>query len=210
MARLAIFSDVHGNYQGLLETLADAESRGATEFICLGDVAERCDEGGAPCIDLLQKRAILTVRGNHDENELDCLTPEENRWLRQLPFTHTRGDLLFIHISPDLRDQGRGIDSEVRAAIAFEDNPDFRIAFVGHTHIPALFREVRGMGLSAHLPEWSYGAPVPLEKTERYIVAVGAVGYPRDGMARLRYVIFDEETSAVEFIRIKGTLLPFY
>lgn len=61
----AILSDIHGNLEALRAVLADIESRGITEIVCLGDVI---GYGPNPreCLDLIRGADIL-VRGNHED-----------------------------------------------------------------------------------------------------------------------------------------------
>ncbi len=64
----AIVSDIHGNLEALEAVLADIESQGVTEVICLGDVI---GYGPNPCqcIDRVMEFAIC-ILGNHDQGAL--------------------------------------------------------------------------------------------------------------------------------------------
>ncbi|MFA7037064.1 MAG: metallophosphoesterase, partial [Methanosarcina sp.] len=59
--RLLLIADIHGNYEALRTVLDVPYDRA----VCLGDIV---DYGPDPdrCIDLLQKKNITTIRGNHD------------------------------------------------------------------------------------------------------------------------------------------------
>ena len=48
-----------------------------------------------------------------------------------------------------------------------------------------------------------------LDKSDRYIISFGAVGYPRGGGKFMRYGIFDQQKYQLEFIKLEGELLPF-
>jgi predicted phosphodiesterase len=68
--RLLLISDIHANLEAL-ETVLEIPHDKA---ICLGDIV---DYGPEPdkCIDLLRKKAIPTIRGNHDNAvafKVDC------------------------------------------------------------------------------------------------------------------------------------------
>ena len=68
--RLLLIADIHGNYEALQTVLEIPHDRA----ICLGDIV---DYGPDPdkCIDLLRKKAIPTIRGNHDNAvafKVDC------------------------------------------------------------------------------------------------------------------------------------------
>lgn len=67
--RIAVFSDIHSNWQALQATLADAEQQGAEELWCLGDVVgygpapARCWSQLAHSVDL---PSGTWIAGNHD------------------------------------------------------------------------------------------------------------------------------------------------
>ena len=64
MVKRAILSDIHGNLEALTAVLADAESQGVTQWICLGDVV---GYGPNPleCIERIMQFDVC-VLGNHD------------------------------------------------------------------------------------------------------------------------------------------------
>src|SRR5260370_5332409 len=115
--KIAIFSDIHANWQALEAVLRDCPP--TDETLCLGDVV---GYGGDPkrCIDEVTRRGWLTLVGNHDRA---CTDPEilewvnddaaavvrwtvdtigEDRiaWLRGLPDSHVERDVLLVHASP--------------------------------------------------------------------------------------------------------------
>lgn len=48
-----------------------------------------------------------------------------------------------------------------------------------------------------------------LDPADRYIVCFGAIGYPRSHGKYIRYGVHDRSDSTVEFVKIRGPLLPF-
>lgn len=62
---LAIISDIHSNLEALRAVLADIDGREVQRIYCLGDVVGYGPEPG-PCLDLLMRRAQVTLMGNHD------------------------------------------------------------------------------------------------------------------------------------------------
>lgn len=73
-----------------------------------------------------------------------------------------------------------------------------QLCFVGHTHIPSVFRlEGDGRLGIAHMPA---GASHPVGP-ERLIVNPGSVGQPRDRDPRAAYMIYDTDRATIEWLR---------
>ena len=67
MRRIAIISDIHGNLAALEAVLVDIDTIYKTdEIYCLGDLVDAAPYHNE-VIQLIKKRGILTVMGNHDE-----------------------------------------------------------------------------------------------------------------------------------------------
>jgi putative phosphoesterase len=64
--KLAVFSDIHGNIQGLRAVLQDIESRGADIVWCGGDLVGYGANPGQ-VIEEIQRRGIPTIMGNYDD-----------------------------------------------------------------------------------------------------------------------------------------------
>jgi putative phosphoesterase len=64
--KLAVFSDIHGNIQGLHAVLNDIERRGADVIWCGGDLVGYGANPGE-VIDEIRRRGIPTVMGNYDD-----------------------------------------------------------------------------------------------------------------------------------------------
>src|ERR1700719_4423390 len=64
--RYGIISDVHSNIEALRAVLAELDSLGHDELVCLGDIV---GYGPSPneCCDLLLERKCVSIAGNHDE-----------------------------------------------------------------------------------------------------------------------------------------------
>lgn len=203
--KIAIISDIHGNVEALQSMLQMIDMRGAQRIYCLGDVV---GYGGSPneCVELLRRRNIRTVAGNHDKAVLGELSiddfstaakegvlwtrrvlNEENRpFLAALEMSFIDQDALFVHSSPDEPEEFRYLLSLGHALESF-GAMTVPLCFVGHTHRPAIFCE-----------NGTTGAVVPGVRT---IVNVGSVGQPRDGDARSCCVLFDTESREVEYLR---------
>ncbi|MBW4497939.1 MAG: metallophosphoesterase [Oscillatoria princeps RMCB-10] len=99
MDKIAIISDIHGNWAGLQAVLADIEGCRCDRIVCLGDLVD----GGNfndEVVRFVRDNQIVCVRGNHDEfNDLD-LAEDVRSFLMQLPESVAEDDAVYTHISP--------------------------------------------------------------------------------------------------------------
>lgn len=202
--RTAIISDIHGNWAGLQVVLDHIEQAQVDRILCLGDLVDGGDENEA-VIEFMRSNNIASVRGNHDEINNCQLSKKDQQWLNELPEDMIEDDVIFTHISP--RQRRRKITTSIEAWNVF-DETKYRLVFVGHNHFPALFSEKYdeyGDSLSHPVDNECHS----LQPDDRYVVTVGAVGYPRGGGRFLRYGIFDSIAQTIEFCKVPGPLLPY-
>ena len=105
--RIAIISDIHGNYEALKATFEDIEKRNVDQIICLGDIIGK---GHHPkeCVKLVREKCEISLMGNNDRyftnlNNIDNMgeverkrkiwnynltSDEEKEYLRKLEFSH--------------------------------------------------------------------------------------------------------------------------
>ena len=216
--RYAIFSDVHAYPPALEKVLADAETQRADVNICLGDVVGYGpDPVGA--VSLCRAACDAVVAGNHDAavaQRIDArafiaraqeavnwhrskLSKADIEWLEGLPMSDVREDFVAVHGELHQRDgrlaagfgyvlEAFGADT-VFAALP----PEIELVFIGHTHVADVWTQ-RGRGMVRQ------AMPTDFVRTPgtRYIVNVGAVGYPRFER-ETTYVIYDSGTGRVSF-----------
>lgn len=99
--RIAVVSDVHGNFLALDAVLDDIQQRGVDLIVNLGDSLSGALYPAATAA-LLMDRNILSVRGNHERQVLEGdpermgasdrlaheqITDDQRRWMSQLPLT---------------------------------------------------------------------------------------------------------------------------
>lgn len=65
MKKIALFSDIHGNYQVLSSILDDIKKDNFFEVICLGDVVGIGPES-SECLDLIMNTNVTMLLGNHE------------------------------------------------------------------------------------------------------------------------------------------------
>lgn len=213
--RVLIIADIHANLVALETVVRDA---GPVDTIwCLGDVV---GYGPRPneCSAWVEEHAAITVVGNHDWaclGRLDLdefndvahaatlwtisqLTPHTNTWLDSLPNRSIEGEHTLVHGSP----RHPVWEYILRPATAAANYAyfDTAICFVGHTHVPVVYRDDLARRGEAFY-DLPYNEPVGLTKG-RYLVNPGSVGQPRDGDPRAAYALYDPETRQIEFRRV--------
>ena len=214
----AVLADIHSNLAAFEAVLGDIEKKGGVEEIwCLGDVVGYGPEPSR-CIELLRKYKHVCVAGNHDlaaigKIELSYFNPyaaaacqwttgqlSENdvEYLESLPLTLEKGEFLLAHGSP----AEPALEYVMSTSIAAKNFEFFSLPYclVGHTHVPAAFREEEdGSCLPIGL---SPGIGVVLGK-QRMIINPGGVGQPRDGDPRASYAIYDDEGYVFRLYRVE-------
>jgi putative phosphoesterase len=210
--RLAIISDIHANLEALEACLKKIEELKAARVICLGDLVDYCAQPNE-CVELVRKYSDVTVLGNHDEAQYhydlvsgfseqamissihtrSVINPEYIEYSRSLPYTYDENDILFVHGSPYDPEGYHYVLTEGRAQMNFSVF-DQKICFIGHSHIPVIFREKGG--------EVTAVEPDNVIPDGRYIINVGSIGQPRDGNPKASFGFFDTETFKYQNIRV--------
>jgi len=223
----ALISDLHSNLEALTAVLEDIDRRGVKEIFCLGDIL---GYGPQPkeCLDLIIKRGIVSIMGNHDHAVFyeptnfntgaerasywtrQCLEddPEKGkrnqRWafLGRLLIRLEMGDILLVHGSPRRPVNEYIFPDDIytsTAKIAANFERVKHLCFVGHTHVPGVFLEDPDF---YGIDELDY--VYPIVDSERAIINVGSVGQPRDQDTRASYVVVSDDK--VEFVRVEYDL----
>lgn len=213
--RIAIISDIHGNYLALEKVFADIDRQDVDEVICLGDIV---GYGPMPneCVELVKERSLISLMGNHDAAALgkdsidtfntnaqkaiiwtkDILSEEAKQYLSTASWLYSNGNYTYVHSSPNKPEEWTYIATihQAMEQFAFFNG---QVCFVGHTHVAIIFAQNQFSHLS------SRNENLVFENSERYIVNVGAVGQPRDYDPRACYGILDTENNSFEFRRLE-------
>jgi len=164
--RVGVIGDVHAEDVRLEAALAHLAARDVDAVLCVGDVADGVGSLER-CVQLLQERRVMTVRGNHERWLLggtmrdlpDATKFEETSqstldFLRSLPATRefrtSLGGLLLCHglgdndmakVDPD--DYGYAIDvnDDLQALVR---DPRYQLVVNGHSH-RAMVRSFTGL-----------------------------------------------------------------
>jgi diadenosine tetraphosphatase ApaH/serine/threonine PP2A family protein phosphatase len=211
--RVAVLSDIHANVPALDAVLS---ALGEVDGIwVLGDVV---GYGGQPdeVVARLVAEGAIGVQGNHDAAALGripvdtfndlardavawtaaALSPSARSWLASQPDRRVEGDYTLVHGSPrdPLWEYLVSIPVARASMAAFET----RHCLVGHTHLPAAFREEAGRVASLAV---GHGTRLQLDE-RRSILNPGSVGQPRDGDPRACAMLLDPGAGEVEWRRV--------
>ncbi len=216
----AYLADIHANREAFEAVLRHARAAGAKRWVLLGDIV---GYGPDPswCADTAQTMVLegaAAVRGNHDaavaigggadfsplaRSAIEWTRPRldsaQTRFLTELPMTHVEGDRLTVHANAWAPEDWDYITSERTAERSLHYAKE-RVTFVGHVHKAALYTQAPGRPVQRHDPK--PGTPIPLLKSRRWLVVVGAVGQPRDGHPQANYCLYDERSAEVTFHRV--------
>lgn len=245
--RYGLVSDIHSNLAALSAVLEALEQSGSVDgLICMGDMV---GYGPQPnqVVERLRSYPLQTILGNHDlaviekldlsdfnQDAVDAnvwtrfqLSDENREWLESLcqgehqgAFARLDDKVTLAHGSP-AEPIWQYLTMPYAASYSFPrfDTP---VCFVGHTHLPRVFRLPQTPGSSTveqtinSLKEKKSGKQ-KLPKVEmiipdagltveigndRLILNPGSVGQPRDGDSRAAFAILDDAEMTVTFYRV--------
>jgi diadenosine tetraphosphatase ApaH/serine/threonine PP2A family protein phosphatase len=214
--RVAVISDVHGNWHALEAVLDDVEREQPDELWCLGDLVGYGPRPN-PCCAAVERRAAFCLAGNHDLGVLGEIDLEEfagdavvaARWTRGVlaegsraflqslrPLGRRDGVELF-HASPRDPVWEYVLSADV-ARVAFEltESP---LVLVGHSHVPLSILyspQIMDGGLAEE------GLETDL-RHGRQLLNPGSVGQPRDGDPRAAWLLIDFGAARAEHRRVE-------
>jgi predicted phosphodiesterase len=210
--RYLIISDIHSNLAAFEAVLADAGS--FDKVWCLGDVVGYGPDPNE-CVERLRDLPHVCVVGNHDwaamgnmdtedfnpDAKKACLwtreqlSPSNLEYLATLPKRLVEGEFTLVHGSPRQPIWEYILNPSI--AHANFEHFDTRCCFVGHTHVPVVYRGPASGGPDlGHNPNQARAGENEEELAvgeRRLIINPGSVGQPRDGDPRASYVILDSD-----------------
>ncbi len=220
MSLLALFADIHGNREALDACLADAEARGATRLVFLGDLV---GYGADPAyvVDFAarkQSEGAIIVQGNHDAAVVGVAGGSMNEtaraaidWTRTqldkgqlafltaLPLTAEEGDVLFVHADAAAPARWIYINGAFEAQRSMRATPK-RLTLCGHVHRPQLYRSSTFGPPSAQAP--ATDVAIRIEGPRQWLAVLGSVGQPRDGNPAAAYALYDVAARQLTFRRL--------
>jgi predicted phosphodiesterase len=213
--RYLIFSDVHGNIEALEMVLEEIASLRPDIIVSLGDVV---GYGANPreCVEAVEEYAHIRVGGNHDLAAIGLedsdtfnptarrailwtartLTPRHRDLLERYDPVRRYGACIFAHGSPVSPLDFEYVYSVSQAKTIFKQCAETFI-FIGHTHVPGIisFNEREGCRVVDN-------SILHVAAGSRYLVNVGSIGQPRDGIAAASFALLDLKKNRISLRRI--------
>lgn len=218
--RYLVLTDVHANLEALDACLAFARARGFDRTLVLGDLVGYGPDPNLTIERIIGLEPVAIVRGNHDKVAcgidqadgfnvvartaarwtLDTLTPENRRWLAELPVGPILVDDLveICHGSPFDEDAYIFDELDAVRALKVAERP---LCLFGHTHYPVTFELLEG-AFDSMGPAASAESLLALKPGAKYLVNPGSVGQPRDGDARAACAVVDVDRRHLALYRI--------
>jgi diadenosine tetraphosphatase ApaH/serine/threonine PP2A family protein phosphatase len=212
--RVAVISDVHGNFHALEAVLETIDGERIDAVWCLGDTV---GYGPMPneCCEAVDARADLCLVGNHDLVVLgelavtdfndeaaaaavwtsEVLTGNARRFLESLKPSGEADGVDLFHASP--RDPVWEYVLTEEAARAALEATSAPLVLVGHSHV-ALAITLEGKGVRGGLASGGDER----ELAGRWLLNPGSVGQPRDGDPRAAWLLLDLERRFAAFRRV--------
>ena len=223
--RVAIISDIHGNFVALKATLSDIKKRKVSRIVCLGDVAAAGPQP-AEVVECLSKIRCPCVMGNADETLAKDIPgkfsragiPEEVRvrqealdlWARRkLTKSHrhylsTFKSMLEVHLGPD------------KSLLCYHGSPSSNKDEI----LPTLPNEELARLLEGHKADIFAGGHTHIQMFRRFsnslVMNPGSVGWPfqieswgktsHPSIAEYAIVSSSEGTLSVELVSVPYTL----
>ncbi len=199
--KVAVISDIHGNFQALESVLADIQKNKCNQIFCLGDLAmagpqprtvldyimNRCQdwviikgntdkmitEFDLKMYDKMQKK--FPVMANALLDDVDIIEQDKKDFLASLPEQKSimvEGvSVLLVHGSPRKINEDILPGMKISEVQEIIDGVNEELILCGHTHVPCGYQTL----------------------TKQTVVNVGSVGRPMTGVPKANYAIFDFE-----------------
>ena len=181
---IGIMADSHGDADVIAAAILFFQKIGCRRMVHLGDICDSvaCDQADT-CVRILQKHAVLAVKGNNDHvvvknrawRQNGCISGETVAYLESLPLQLEMSKALFVHSRPFADMLGLSAmtgDIEKDAAARFQVRYPGRVLFRGHGHSPRVTRLSDNRSASVDpVP----GESLQLDGQQGWIVTCGAL-----------------------------------
>jgi predicted phosphodiesterase len=213
--QVAICTDIHGNRHAFQAVIDAAREARADELWCLGDLVGYGAEPDA-CVALAVEHCSICLAGNHDLAVVEVLSLEDfsrgaaraARWTQEVISDETREILLGLQPAGEAGGCGlfrasprdpiwEYVLSGLTAELCF-DSTDFRVSFIGHSHVALSFHRPEGFPAAGSTQR--EGTELDLTQGD-WLVNPGSTGQPRDGDPRAAWLMLDTERQTCTYMR---------
>lgn len=213
--RYAIFADVHSNLEALEAVLAVYENESIDKYLCVGDVVGYA-ANPRECIQNLKNICTITVAGNHDWasvnlfslNYFNDFAREAIFWTRQnlgegdryfleaLKLTYQNEDLTLVHGTLDRPGDFNYLTDGYIAEETF-NLMQTNVCFIGHSHVAGIFIKGQDDRIT-----YRQDNSMDIKQENKYIINVGSVGQPRDGIPYAAYCVYNTKEKELWIKRV--------
>jgi predicted phosphodiesterase len=212
--RIGILSDIHSNLEALQTAVSFLHKKQIDRYIFLGDSV---GYGANPneCLEIISGTEGRSVLGNHERALYDDqllaafsgpareailwtrrnLEPRWERFLKEMPYLIVEPDFTIAHGCIEGPENFEYLFYFEDAAPSL-DKLQTPLGFVGHTHVPQMFRKHERNAVYLRAGDYA------LDGRETYLLNPGSVGQPRDQDVRLSCGILDTETHCFSLVRL--------
>lgn len=213
--RYAFISDIHSNIEAFEAVMADTEREKPDRVLFLGDIV---GYGPNPneCVDKLLQVADVSLGGNHDwavvgktpddyfnpfakaavDWTVKVLRDDNKDFLLRTKASGSFDGFQVAHSTPFNPEEWRYIMSH-KEALENYSSIEGQLCFIGHSHQPMIIEYADSASVKVYREQKFQFHP-----DKKYIVNVGSVGQPRDTNVNACWVLYDSDSSAVEYHRV--------
>ena len=200
---IAVVSDIHSNLEAFTKVLREIEKKKCSIVFNAGDTAgyyTRPDE----CVNILRKRKIVSVMGNHDnallQKDFETLGPVASESLKWQRKRLSKTNLKFLSSFPKILDREirerkitmvHGSPSDPLGDYVFPWTPEHvfeeflektgaEILIMGHSHVPFVKKI-----------------------SDKLVLNPGSVGQPRDGNPKASFALADTQKMKATIKRVE-------
>lgn len=218
--KIAVFSDIHSCYLKMVAVFADMEKYQIDKYVCLGDIIGYGDKP-EETINLLMKKNVISVRGNHELAMFDkqyleyfpksikqplldniaVLSKNSVEYLKNTPPFIKFKNCHFVHGTPPDKITTYIYDvTDYYLKSLFNNSPE-QIFFTGHTHKLKLITYKNSIVLRQRIIK---DQDIHLKEDCKYVINVGSIGFSRDNFTESKYAIYDTENKKIIVRMVKS------
>lgn len=217
--RIAIISDIHGNYQALEAVMEDAEEQKCEKILCLGDIAMAGPQPRMIIDFIMRQNNWITIQGNTDKliaefspeiienlknkfpvmakalvDDVYILEDDKKEFLKNLPSQKELNingvKVLLVHGSPRQNNEDIMPNMPLVKIEEMISSTHTDLIFCGHTHIPCGYQTNKKQTV---VNVGSVGRPMTKDVKACYVVA----DFQNGGFSiEHRFIDYDKELAA--------------